>query len=52
MIYDIIVFKNLHFCPSTFKQEAGIFKNLHSGDCFWKTCIFSAQKRRLQGDEG
>ena len=41
MMYDIIVFKNLRFHPSTRKREAGIFKNLHCGDCSWKTRIFA-----------
>ena len=31
MMYDIIVFENIGFRPSTRKREAGVFKNLHSG---------------------
>ena len=34
MTYDIIVFKNLCFRPNTRKQEAGVFKNLYSGERF------------------
>ena len=36
MIYDIIVLKNLHVLASTCKREAKVFKNLHSGERFWK----------------
>ena len=34
MIYDIIVFENFRFCPSTRKREASVFKNLPSGERF------------------
>ena len=36
MIYDIIVFENLRFRTSTCKRKARVFKNLHSGESFWK----------------
>ena len=36
MIYDIIVFENLRFRTSTRKRKARVFKNLHSGERFWK----------------
>ena len=36
MMYDIIVLENLRFRPSTRKREDGFFKNLHSGERFWK----------------
>ena len=39
MIYDIIVFENLRFGPSTRKWEAGVFKNLHSEERFWKAAF-------------
>ena len=39
MIYDIIVFENLRFGPSTRKWEAGVFKNLHSKERFWKAAF-------------
>ena len=35
-MYDIIVLEKLRFRPSTRKREAGFFKNLHSGERFWK----------------
>ena len=40
MIYDIIVFENLRFGPSTRKWEAGVFKNLHSEERFWKAAFW------------
>ena len=37
LVYDIIVFFNLHFCPSTRKRKSGVFKlNVCSGERFWK----------------
>ena len=36
MMYAIIVLENLRFCPSTRKREDSFFKNLHSGERFWK----------------
>lgn len=46
MTYDVNVFKNLRCRPSTSKRQAGVFRNLHSGD----------RKRRLRvelnGKEG
>ena len=36
MIYDIIVFENLRFRTSTRKRKAHVFKNLRSGERFWK----------------
>ena len=40
-MYDIIVFENLCFRPSIRKRvEAVVFKNLHSGDRFWKAASF------------
>ena len=35
-MYDIIVFENLRLRPPTRKQKAGVFKNLHSEEHFWK----------------
>ena len=40
MIYHIIVFENLRFGPSTRKWEAGVFKNLHSEERFWKAAFW------------
>ena len=40
MIYDIIVFENLRFGPSTGKWEAGVFKNLYSEERFWKAAFW------------
>ena len=34
MMYDIIVFENLCFRPSTCKQKAGVFKDLNPGEHF------------------
>ena len=39
-VYDIIVFENLRFRPSTRKWKAGVFKTLHSGERFLKRSIF------------
>ena len=36
LMYDIIVFENLCFCPSTRKQKAGVFKDFNPGEHFWK----------------
>ena len=30
IIFDIIVFENTRFCPSTRKREGCVFRNLHS----------------------
>ena len=35
-MYDIIVFEIVRFRPSTRRRKAGVFKNLHSGQRFWK----------------
>ena len=35
-MYDISVLENLRFRPSTRKREAAYFKNLPSGERFWK----------------
>ena len=43
-MYDIIVFENLCFCPSTRKREASVYKNLQSGERFWKHNVFGDQK--------
>ena len=41
-MYDIIVFESLCFRPSIRKRvEAVVFKNLHSGDRFWKAASFT-----------
>ena len=47
MMYGIMVFENLRFRPSTRKREAGVVKNLQSGNCK-KTCVIGARKRRLR----
>ena len=39
-MYDIIVFENLRFRPSKRKREASVFKNLHSGERFWKDAFW------------
>ena len=36
MMYDIIVFENFRFRPSTQIGQFGVFKNLHSRDRFQK----------------
>ena len=46
MMYDIIVFENLGFRPSTRKRESGVFKNLHSEDRFRKPTFFGVRKGR------
>ena len=46
MIYDIIVFENLRFGPSTRKWEAGVFKNLHSEERFWKAAFLGTVDTR------
>ena len=38
-MHDMIVIENLHFRPSTRKRKAGVFKNLHSGERFWKDTL-------------
>ena len=40
MVYDIIVFEYLRFLPSIRKREAGVFKNLHSGEGLWKDAFW------------
>ena len=36
-MYDIIVFRiRNRFRPSTRKRKADVFKNLHTGERFWK----------------
>ena len=40
-MYDIIIFENLHFHPSTSKQKADVFKDFNPpGEHFWKD-VFS-----------
>ena len=34
--YNVIIFENLRFRPSTRKHENGVFENLHSGERFRK----------------
>ena len=34
MMYDIIVFENLRFRPSTRKQKAGVFRDFNPGEHF------------------
>ena len=46
MMYDIIVFENLGFRPSTRKRESGVFENLHSEDRFRKPAFFGLRKGR------
>ena len=38
-MHDIIVFENLHFRPPTREQKDVVFKNLHSGERFWKKAL-------------
>ena len=45
MMYDIIVFKNLHFQASTRKQQT-VFKDLHFEDHFLKSA-FSAPENAV-----
>ena len=45
-MYDIIVFENLGFRPSTRKRQCGVFKNLHSEDRFRKPTFFGVRKGR------
>ena len=50
LMYDVIVFENLHFCPSTRKREASVFKN-HTvesvfGDCFQWIRVYGRPNRR------
>ena len=35
-MYDIIVFEILRIHKSTRRRKAGVFKNLNSGELFWK----------------
>ena len=49
-VYDIIVFENLRFRPSTRKWKAGVFKNLHSGERFLKRSIFGDCFHRMRVD--
>ena len=46
MMYDIIVFENLGFRPSTRTRQSGVFKNLHSEDRFRKPAFFGGRKGR------
>ena len=39
MMYDIIVFENPRFRPSTSKGEVGVFKKLHFGEYFGKAAF-------------
>ena len=39
MMYDIIVFENPRFRPSTSKGEVGVLKKLHFGEYFWKAAF-------------
>ena len=39
MLYDINVFENLHFCLSTRKREASVFKNPTLESVFEKMCF-------------
>ena len=39
LVYDIIVFENLRFRPSTRKRWTGVFKNPHTGERL-ETCVF------------
>ena len=39
MMYDIIVFENPRFRPSTSKGEVGVFKKLHFGEYFEKLLL-------------
>ena len=34
MMYDIIVFENLRFRPSTREQKAGVFRDFNPGEHF------------------
>ena len=56
MVYAIIVLENLRFCPSTRKREDGFFKNLHSGERFWKDAFavteFTEYIRETVGQTG
>ena len=36
IIFDITVFENTRFCPSTRKREGSVFRNLHSSERFRK----------------
>ena len=44
VMYDIILFENLHFCPSTGKQKASILEK------FTRGTIFGAGKHHLRMD--
>ena len=44
-MYDIIVFENFRFRPSTHKWEASVFKNLHSGKRFFSVTVFTMDGR-------
>ena len=50
MMYDIIVFENLRFRLSTRKRKAGVFKNFHSGERFWKRSVFSDRFHQILED--
>ena len=45
MIYDTIVFENLHFRSSTRRQKPGVFKNFHSG---WRAFLKTKLKTALE----
>ena len=45
MMYDIIVFENFRFCPSTRKREASVFKNLQSLEKVFENITFSVTKK-------
>ena len=40
------------FGPFTFKREAGVLKNLHSGERFLKRCVFGDRFYRIRVDGG
>lgn len=44
---DIIVFEKLLFRPSTRKREAGVLRNVHSGDRFRKPAFFICLKTQF-----
>ena len=48
MMHYVIVFENLRFRPSTRKRVASVFKNLHSGERFWKDAWFGDRFHRIQ----
>ena len=48
--FDVIVFENLRFRPSTRTRQISVFKNLQSGERFSKISVLVALKRRLRVD--